>query len=154
MCTFPAISGHGNKNDNGGTTGFLHNAFRWNFQPLTLGYKSTIEFRQPPGSVNAVDAKLWVQFANSFIQGAIQYADVLDPFLPPTLELLDSLVLNGAHLSGVKDLRLLRSLFLGKTHLPVGAYEVNDSVEEEQMRGVRNERDVRGVKLKLLFGCR
>ena len=104
MCAFSKDSEYGKSA--GKTANFPHNVFRWNFTPLTEGSKGTIEFRQPPGSANTFHSQLWIQFAASLLQGAIQYADRLDARTPPSLDLLKSFVLNGASISGIQDLTL------------------------------------------------
>ncbi len=45
--------------------------FKWNFTPLKDS-KGTVEFRQPPGSTTQEDALVWTEFAQAFVQGAME----------------------------------------------------------------------------------
>lgn len=45
--------------------------FAWNFWSLST--KSTIEFRQPPGSVCGADALAWAELALNFVQAATRF---------------------------------------------------------------------------------
>lgn len=152
MCAFSKDSEYGKSV--GKTADFPHNVFRWNLTPLTEGSKGTIEFRQPPGSANASDSQLWIQFAASFLQGAIHYADRLDAGTPATLDLLKSFVLNGASISGVQDLTLLENLFVGKSQLGPGAYDLKaiTTPDLERMQQKALEANITLAKFKKLFG--
>jgi len=152
MCTFPRDSEYGKSM--GKTTDFSHNVFRWNFTPLGEGSKGTIEFRQPPGSTNASNSRLWVQFATSFVQGAIQNADHLNAQTPPNLDLLKGFVLSGARISGVQDLTLLENLFCEKIQLAPGAYDLKAITAEDLEKMMRKalEANITLEKFKKLFG--
>lgn len=154
MCAFSKDSQYGR--DVGKTQDFVHNVFRWNFMPLTKGSMGTIEFRQPPGSSNAVATKLWVTFAASFIQGAILYADNLNGTQPPTLEGFRSLLINGAIQSGVADYSALNQLFEGKTQLPAGAYNLEglSSQDLAKLKVKAAQSNITVEKFKKLYGYR
>ena len=152
MCIFSKDSDYGSAM--GYTHDFAHHVFRWNFTPLSQGAKGTIEFRQPPGSSSAADTQLWITFTASFIQGAIQYADNLNSTKTPNLELLKSVVINGASVSGVSDRSLLHNLFNGKTQLAPGAYDLKSTTQDdlEKMRRKATEMNITLAKFKKLFG--
>lgn len=57
---------------------FVRNVFRWNLMPLTRSLMGTVEIRQPSGSSNATETKLWVTFAASFTQMAVLFGDGLN----------------------------------------------------------------------------
>jgi hypothetical protein len=100
------------------TYSFDRKNFRWNFttlNPERVESYGTIEFRQPPGSASAEDTQLWITFAASFVQGAIQCIEQVDPNTAPTMELFRSFLLNGASLSGVSDLLVLDTYLAEKT---------------------------------------
>lgn len=129
VCLYPKDTTHGLR------MGKLHNfpyrVFRWNFTPLTMYSKGTIEFRQPPGSSDAASAKLWVTFAVSFVQAAITSAHTLDSARLPVLEDFKTFLLNGAVQSGVTDRSMLDRLFDGKTQLPPGRENLFELTQQE-----------------------
>ncbi|KAI4187347.1 MAG: hypothetical protein LQ346_005511 [Caloplaca aetnensis] len=45
----------------------------WNFLPSRTGGTGSIEFRRPPGVVNAKKAKHWIAFTMTFVEMAIQF---------------------------------------------------------------------------------
>ncbi|KAL9036712.1 MAG: hypothetical protein Q9180_004139 [Flavoplaca navasiana] len=45
----------------------------WNFKPAKTGGSGSIEFRRPPGVVDAKKAKHWIAFAMTFVDMAIQF---------------------------------------------------------------------------------
>ncbi|KAF2998837.1 hypothetical protein E8E13_002724 [Curvularia kusanoi] len=131
MCTYPMYSELGQAY--GKTHDFPWNLFRWSFKGLTHDYdlprttgesQGTIEFRQPPGSVDAASTKLWVNSAVSFIQGALMSGHTLDGTKTATLDDLRKFLINGAIQSGVKDHSMLSQLFDSKSKLPSGEFEV------------------------------
>ncbi|ORX92743.1 putative amidoligase enzyme-domain-containing protein [Clohesyomyces aquaticus] len=152
MCAYSKDSAYGKSM--GYTQDFLHHVFRWNFSPLSKGAKGTIEFRQPPGSSSTADTELWITFAASFIQGAVQYGNNLDSAKPPTLELFKSVILNGAYIAGIADLSLLERLFEGRTQLAPGAYDLRNVAQGdlEKMKTKATEMSITLAKFKKLYG--
>lgn len=45
----------------------------WNFLPSRIGGHGSIEFRRPPGVVNAKKAKYWIAFTMTFLDMAVQF---------------------------------------------------------------------------------
>jgi hypothetical protein len=133
---------------------FPHNVFRWNFTPLSEVAKGTIEFRQAPGSYSAATSKVWIQFVASFIQGAILHSGSLDPKTPPTLELFQGFLLAGAQSSGIHNLSPLQNLFVGKSQLPPGAYDLKGCDKDGLMKLKKKalEKNITLAKFKLLYG--
>ena len=112
-----------------------HRYYRWNFFNLTNPnpHRWTVEFRQPPGSTTAYQAKLWPQFALAFIRGAALYnikgislgnrslGPSIDSSHPATMdELSMMLVKGGTGVNGV-DTGILRDLVEGKEMLDEGS---------------------------------
>ncbi|EMD85886.1 hypothetical protein COCC4DRAFT_155019 [Bipolaris maydis ATCC 48331] len=154
MCAFSKDSQYGR--DVGKTQDFVHNVFRWNFMPLTKGSMGTIEFRQPPGSSNAADTKLWITFAASFIQGAVLFGDGLNGNQPPTLEGFRGFLINGAIQSGVTDYSALNQLFEGKAQLPPGAYNLEELSPQDlaNLKAKATQSNITVEKFKKLYGYR
>ncbi|KAF4635696.1 hypothetical protein G7Y89_g2385 [Cudoniella acicularis] len=152
MCSFSKNSELGQAT--GAKQDFTPNVFRWNFTPLSEVAKGTIEFRQAPGSGNAAQSKLWVQFVAAFIQAAILYAGSLNPESPPSLELLRTHLLAGAQSSGVQDRSLLESLFVGRTQLAPGPYGVKSFDRDDVMKLKKKaaEKNISLAKFKKLYG--
>ena len=152
MCSFSKDSALGKAT--GAQNDFPHNVFRWNFTPLSEVAKGTIEFRQAPGSADAGQTKLWIQFVGSFIQGAMQHADSINPQTMPSLELFRNILLAGAQHSGIKDLSLLQGLFVGKSQLAPGAYDLKmlDTDGIMQLKKKALEKNITLAKFKSLYG--
>ncbi|KAF2112239.1 putative amidoligase enzyme-domain-containing protein [Lophiotrema nucula] len=152
VCAFSKDSDYGRTL--GQAADFIHSPFRWNFSPLKFGGKGTIEFRQPPGSASDADTTLWVTFTAAFVQGALKWGDNLKATTPPSLDLFKSVLLGGLLACGVEDMSSLSNLFVGKTQLPAGAYDLQSLSPQEldQMRRKALEKNVTLEKFKKLFG--
>jgi hypothetical protein len=72
--------------------------FRWNFTQLADPNEriGTIEFRQPAGSTEKAHAICWTAFALSFVAGAIEVADSLNPNEVAGLQALQGMIRTGA----------------------------------------------------------
>jgi len=87
------------------------------------------------------DTKTWIEFAVSFVHGAIIYAGSINPLAPPTQELLKSYILNGAELSGVKDMKYITTLMDGKQDLPPGAYDLKNVTPADKAKFLKKARE-------------
>jgi hypothetical protein len=72
--------------------------YRWNFTQLADPEEriGTIEFRQPAGSTERAHAFCWTAFALSFVAGAYEYVDSLNPNEVASLQKLQQMIRIGA----------------------------------------------------------
>lgn len=84
------------------------------------GIAGTVEFRQPPGSVKAADAVVWVTLAVAFVAGAVEVGMGLGNGVEGgvreeggSLEELWGLLMKGREVVGWTDLEVLEGLFSG-----------------------------------------
>lgn len=103
--------------------------FRWNFRNLT----GTVEFRQPAGSASSEDGQTWIEFTVSFVQGALDAADGLDPLCTASLPDLKSMVFDGAARSGIKEFSRLEKLFDREKDDPVATFDCEKFILQEGM---------------------
>ena len=133
---------------------FKHYTFRWNMASLT-GAKGTIEFRQPPPSLNAEISIAWVLFAVSFARWGSQHAGDLDPTKSGRLSDLHRSVMKGAQLCAVQDTSPLALLFEKVQPLPNGPLTDIKGLSLDEIKELNRkakEKDITLEKYKKLFG--
>lgn len=133
--------------------------YRWNFTNLANSdpRRSSVEFRQPPGSTTAHQATFWPQFALAFVHGAAlckikgvvapvpdpdaRSGPEIDPSRPGTMDLLSRFLGSGAkHVGGV-DPGLVRNFVEGKKKLEDGPYDEKPFGPEDEAYIQANERN-------------
>lgn len=133
--------------------------FRWNFENLRPGMKGTIEFRQPPGSVDDQDSRFWILFTRAYVHAAMLYGDKIDPAKPvQDLRVFRDFILDGAKDAGmsVRNQATLAKPFEEKALFPEVRFKLTnedeDSVEyKAEMESLAREENLSFDEVKYRY---
>ncbi|RYP52545.1 hypothetical protein DL769_010657 [Monosporascus sp. CRB-8-3] len=123
MCLFPASSAYGRAH--GYASDFVHGVYKWDFSGLLPDTGSgTLEYRQPPGSRTADEARAWIEVGLCFVAGAVDAGHSLDPLAQAdaTMEDLWWVLCAGAQSTGLGELKGIEGVDFarGKTRVKSG----------------------------------